>query len=472
MKRLYTAFVTVFWIVMMGFLFNKEVLPAFIIASHPGYKIDITKDLPMRESWMGIYFKDKRIGFSNTVASQDVDSGKAGYRINEIVFLKLNILGEDKFIRIKGGSFFSENYILKNFYYKLASGDYKINISGRATGNGLRIEIDTGSEKIEKSVLIKSNTLVSNSIAPFLLFKKLDVNKKLDFEVFDPISMSANKVTIKKTGTEVIKSGGNSIQADVFEIDCYGIKTKSWMTRDGDILREESGLGFTMLKENPKDAMDIGQSVAGSGRDMLSEFSLVCNVDIQDPRNAVYLKIEKDSSYVEIHRDAEPELSKILLLPIQDIVEEFFVQSKDERIIKLAKEIVGSEKNSWLASKMILRWVYGNLKKAPTLSIPSAVDVLTTREGDCNEHTVLFTALARSIGIPAKMIAGLVYLDGAFYYHAWPKVYVGEWISMDPALGQDIADATHIPLIEGGVKEQLGLIKIIGSLKIKVIEYR
>src|SRR3989338_3813072 len=98
MKRFYTAFVTVFWIVMMGFLFNKEVLPAFIIASHPGYKIDITKDLPMRESWMGIYFKDKRIGFSNTVINQDVDSGIAGYRINETTLLKLNILGEDRFV--------------------------------------------------------------------------------------------------------------------------------------------------------------------------------------------------------------------------------------------------------------------------------------------------------------------------------------------------------------------------------------
>jgi len=284
--------------------------------------------------------------------------------------------------------------------------------------------------------------------------------------------MSTNKVTIKKTGTEVIKSGGNSIQADVFEIDCYGIKTKTWMTKDGDILREESGLGFTMLKENPKDAMDISAPVPGGAKDLLSEFSLASNIDIQNPRDAAYLKIEKNNSYVEIHRNAEPESSKILSLPIQDITEEPFVQSKDERIIKLAKEIAGSENNSWLASKKILRWVYGNLKKTPTLSIPSALDVLTTSEGDCNEHTVLFTALARSIGIPAKMVAGLVYLDGAFYYHAWPKVYVGEWISMDPTLGQDIADATHIPLVEGGVKEQLGLVKIIGELKIEVMEYK
>ena len=93
-------------------------------------------------------------------------------------------------------------------------------------------------------------------------------------------------------------------------------------------------------------------------------------------------------------------------------------------------------------------------------------------EGDCNEHTVLFTALSRSAGIPTKMIAGLVYLDGTFYYHAWPRVYVGKWIDMDPTLGQEIADATHIGLLEGGLKEQIELVKIIGDLKIEVIEYR
>ncbi|OIO32622.1 MAG: hypothetical protein AUJ70_05140 [Candidatus Omnitrophica bacterium CG1_02_40_15] len=472
MKRFYTVFVAICWLTMMGVLFNKEVLPAFIITNPSGYKIELTKDIPMRESWMGIYFKAKKIGFSNTVISQDVDSGIAGYRINETTLLRLNLLGEDRFIRIRGGSFFSENYELKNFYYKLISGSYKIDISGEIVDNLLKINVDTGAGKRETSLAIRNNTLISNSIAPFLLFKRLDADKELNFEIFEPVSMSANKVSVKKIGSEAVDSGGNKIETDIFEINCYGIKTRTWMTGNGDILKEESGLGFTMLKENAKDAVDINNSFSRHGGDLLSEFSLKSNIEIKDPRDVSYLKIERDNVYQEIIRDIEPEAQKILNIPIENIPEEQFIESKDDRIIKLAREIVGTEKNSWLAAKKILKWIHSNIRKVPTLSIPSALDVLVSREGDCNEHTVLFTALTRSLGIPTKMVAGLIYMEGSFYYHAWPKVYVGKWINVDPTLGQEMSDATHIPLVEGGIKEQIELIKIISDLKIEVLDYK
>lgn len=472
MKRIYAASVTVFWLIMMGLLFQKEVLPSFIITNPLGYKIELTRDLPVRESWMGIYFKGTKIGFSNTVMNQDVDSGTAGYRINETTLLKLNLLGEDRLIRIKGSSFFTENYNLKNFFYKLFSGMYKIDISGKVIDGTLKIVLEQGTGKIEKAFPLKSNTLISNSISPLLLFKKLDKNKLLSFEIFDPITMGTSKVSIRNIGKEAVEMNGVENEADVFEIDIYGIKTKTWMSKDGDILKEESGLGFTMYKEDAKDAISTITSISTGTKDLLLEFSVPSNIEISNPRDVSYLKIERNGLAVEIFREKEPAEEKILMVPIEEIPEEVFIQSKDDKILKLAEEITGGEKNSWVSAKKILQWVHNNIKKTPTLSIPSSLDVLRTGKGDCNEHTVLFTALTRSIGIPTKMIAGLVYLDNAFYYHAWPKVYVGEWVNMDPTIGQEIADATHIPLIEGGIKEQLGLIKIISELKIKVVEYK
>ncbi len=51
-----------------------------------------------------------------------------------------------------------------------------------------------------------------------------------------------------------------------------------------------------------------------------------------------------------------------------------------------------------------------------SLSIPSALEVLEQRAGDCNEHTVLFTALARAAGIPCRVATGLAWSTGQFYY--------------------------------------------------------
>jgi transglutaminase-like putative cysteine protease len=105
-----------------------------------------------------------------------------------------------------------------------------------------------------------------------------------------------------------------------------------------------------------------------------------------------------------------------------------------------------------------------------TISVPSAVQVLETRRGDCNEHTVLFVALARAMGIPARTAAGLVYLNGRFYYHAWPEVYLRDWVAVDPTFGQVPADAAHIRFTIGGLARQMELIRLIGHLGIKVLD--
>lgn len=472
MRKFYTAFVLIFWVAMIGLLFQREVLPTLIITNPAGYKIELTKDYPVRESWMGIYFKDKKIGFSNTVISHDIDRGVAGYRINEIAVLRFNMLGEQQLVRIKGTSFFNEDYRLKNFSYKLVSGEHKLDVDGHAEKDNLNITVDLGTGKREKTFKIDPNTLVSNSINPVLLFKKLEKDRDITFEVFDPVTFGTNRVNIRNVGSEDIGFDKKRYHAYIFETDIAGIKTKTWMTEDGDILKEESILGFTMHKESPEGAFNFSDTFSFSAQDLVSEFSLSSNIAIANPQDIHYLKIKKDSSFEEISRDREPSEQNILTIPIKEIPEEEFIQSRDERIITLAREIIGPEKDSWTASKLILHWVYDNLEKIPTLSVPDSLSVLDTMQGDCNEHTVLFTALTRSIGIPTKMVAGLVYLNNAFYYHAWPKVYVGEWINMDPTLGQEIADATHIPLLEGGLREQLKLVNIIGSLKIEILEYK
>jgi transglutaminase/protease-like cytokinesis protein 3 len=96
--------------------------------------------------------------------------------------------------------------------------------------------------------------------------------------------------------------------------------------------------------------------------------------------------------------------------------------------------------------------------------------VLHTKKGDCNEHTVLFNALARAAGIPARTVVGMVYLRGAFYYHAWSEVWLGQWISLDSVLDQFPADVTHIKFVEGDIDRQIDILQLIGKLKIEVLE--
>ncbi len=81
-----------------------------------------------------------------------------------------------------------------------------------------------------------------------------------------------------------------------------------------------------------------------------------------------------------------------------------------------------------------------------------ASQVATTRAGDCTEHAVLTAALARSVGMPARVVFGAVILvsDAGIEAagHAWAEVYVdGAWRIADatvPGLG-DTAGIYYLP---------------------------
>jgi transglutaminase-like putative cysteine protease len=127
-------------------------------------------------------------------------------------------------------------------------------------------------------------------------------------------------------------------------------------------------------------------------------------------------------------------------------------------------------------AERLTRRVNGMLDKKPTVSLPSAREVLRTRIGDCNEHTALYVAMARSLGLPARISVGLYYTRGAFFYHAWPEVYLqegrgrGYWLPVDPTFNQFPADATHVRLARGGLDKQAAILPLIGKIRMTIVD--
>ena len=146
------------------------------------------------------------------------------------------------------------------------------------------------------------------------------------------------------------------------------------------------------------------------------------------------------------------------------------IQSADPEIVHRARHIAGGSSDPALVAARLNVWVHAMLRKEITPSVPSAIEVLREGRGDCNEHTVLYVALARALGLPARTAAGLVYLRGRFYYHAWPEVWLDRWVAVDPTLGQFPADASHLRFVTGGLARQLDLMRLIGRLRVDVLE--
>jgi tetratricopeptide (TPR) repeat protein len=120
------------------------------------------------------------------------------------------------------------------------------------------------------------------------------------------------------------------------------------------------------------------------------------------------------------------------------------IRSDDKNVITRAREIAGDDRNAWSVARKLSDWTYKNLKWK-RVDDADAAETLATREADCSEFSQLFVAMARSLGLPARIVTGIAYGGGgSFGGHAWVEVYAGEWIELDPTYGTDFVDATHI----------------------------
>jgi hypothetical protein len=114
---------------------------------------------------------------------------------------------------------------------------------------------------------------------------------------------------------------------------------------------------------------------------------------------------------------------------------------------------------------------------AVTLSETARQTVLQSRSGDCTEHSVLFAALARAVGIPTEQVAGVMYAQGfgGFAYHAWNRVYVGQWIEVDPTFNEgppNSVNPTHIVFAFGPLERQSAIVNLMGRVRVRLLEVK
>ena len=126
-----------------------------------------------------------------------------------------------------------------------------------------------------------------------------------------------------------------------------------------------------------------------------------------------------------------------------------FISITDE-IRGKAQEVVAGSRTGFEAVSRLSTWVYKNVKYDLSFGgdLKGSEFVFENRIGTCDEFSNLFIAMARSVGIPARYVAGVVYSPGGWGYHAWAEVFLGgKWVPVDPTWDEvGWLDATHIRL--------------------------
>ncbi len=167
-----------------------------------------------------------------------------------------------------------------------------------------------------------------------------------------------------------------------------------------------------------------------------------------------------------------------------------YLEIDDERVRAHAERAVGDEKDALVCAREIERYVRVFVSdKSMDVGFATAAEVARSAEGDCSEHAMLSAAMARAVGLPSRVVMGLVYVPGlsadgvgprgAFGYHMWTEILVAKdrWYPVDAALGG--FDATHVAMGKSDLATTspvsqmiLPLLEAIASVRIEVVEVR
>jgi transglutaminase-like putative cysteine protease len=477
-----TVLIALAWLAQMGALVKSAYLES------PALAADLAR-YGAGAQWKGVYYRGEKIGY---LVGQTQPQGD-GFELQEEGRLQMVLLGATSAARIRTSARVDKAFKLRSFAFSLDPGTGAIEVAGTLDGKRLDLTVKTPSGMRSESRVLPEPPSLSLNLPRELAAAGLEAGKHLTISAFDPATLSNSPMEVTVEKREVVWASNRPVPAFRIKTSFSGVTSTSWVTDVGEVVREESPMGLIVVRETRERA--TAMAVPGDLQvDMLRTAAIQPRGPrIDDATTVKRLRIRlegaafpagglsgagqtQDGDVIEIldrttllPEPAGPELAK-LLLP------EPFIESDAPEIVAEAKQAVGDAVDPKQKAERLTRYVGALLEKRPTVSLPSALEVLRTRVGDCNEHTALYVAMARAARLPARIAVGLVYLHGAFYYHAWPEVFLegpsgrGVWMAVDPTLDQFPADVTHVALARGGLDKQAAILPFMGQATITILE--
>jgi hypothetical protein len=119
------------------------------------------------------------------------------------------------------------------------------------------------------------------------------------------------------------------------------------------------------------------------------------------------------------------------------------VPSTADKIADVADALVRGVKSPYTKAWRIYDYVVARLSYAQDPEAADPVEAIDRQKGDARTYAVLFSALARNAGIPARPVAGYIVTDPlkrTVRPHFWAEFYLERigWLPVDPLLGDGL----------------------------------
>jgi hypothetical protein len=444
---------------------------------------------PEGERWFSVNMSGERVGF----ARQSIVRTGDGYRIESESAVKMRGMGFSREASTKEWYLVGPDLTVRAFSAETRIDGSPMVISGEVGPSGIRLATESRGGKKERNLKNKGPIYPPQALNIYPLLTGGAVGKTYKVPMLDVESVKVKQVKIKVVGAETLPPGTATIhlQNDLYPI----VDNDIWVDLQGNTVKEavREDLIVTLAEDEATAKLRLADA-ALSKKDMVLELSLIpVNPPIERPEQLKRLSVELlgipealpllQGKGQKAERLANGAVAFTMPNPgyapaegqaataADDLASANRIPSDAKEIVALKDEILGGEQDPAVKVRLLAGWVAREIKGTVTDS-QSPLETLAKRNGNCQSHSRLYTALARAAGIPTRFVSGLVYSPGqGFLYHSWAESYLDAWIPVDPTFGEVPANVTHMKFVEGDSPDEMGaLATLIGKVRARVVE--
>ncbi|MCW5936459.1 MAG: lasso peptide biosynthesis protein [Fimbriimonadaceae bacterium] len=433
------------------------------------------------EEWLGVYLNNKKIGYASHI-SRPEGSGKVT-ESTEVIDGRL--LGAQLAMTVVTKTWQDGSGRITRMQSKTESGGRVQHVDAEFGEKEIVATTSNGETTSKKTIPIPSGArLVEDPMAPLL---QNGFVGSTTVHVFDPNTLTLLETKVRVAGHEALQTEAGEVQATVVRVEDPRAPLTVYLSPKGDFIKAVGPFGMELRPETREHALaglgnDVDIATASSivpDRSIDGYLSAtrvkvrVTGVDLANLPSDAHQTVTKDGDgwIVEVHPVKPGEGPKSEESPAKWLSEDTYVPVGNATFRSLAHETARADGSKWVVAESLRKMVHNRVEANAGISVlRDATEIWSSGEGVCRDHAIVLATILRSNGIPARLVSGLVYGAGAFYYHAWVEALIeNRWIGLDSTRSRSLIDATHIKVREGTVGEAFTSFLLDGA-KIQVLE--
>ncbi|UCG39443.1 MAG: transglutaminase domain-containing protein [bacterium] len=419
---------------------------------------------------LGVYAGERRVGDMHfTVREGSWEGREQVVELAESVLLRLSFRGDTFTVRSNQTAWVQDGtrLLASSGTMDFGAGVWETKAVLVGEGEYQRTQGTKGSVTRDR-ISVPVGVMPSEVIPLYLHRWAGPTGERRDLKVFNMVLGQELPLTVAFAGRED--------DGRLFRVSYWGMEEKIWLDDEGMVAREEMAIGVqarppgagdaegalaleSVLTQTAVPASGIPEDLGRRGKAVL-----VLEGSFREPPQGRWqeVRMEGDRAVVSLTRPLPPPEGRRAADGKMMPADALGLDLDSPRIRELARQITGDLSDPWEKAAAVGRWVHERLGKSMRECF-SALQVLEAGEGECQSHSLLAVSLSRAAGVPARFAYGVVYMPerDAFLFHTWVEVHVGEWVPMDPTLGNFPAGVDHLTLAVGGYRDQFRLFPYI-----------